>query len=450
MTGKKEKFIPMEEGKVSLYTCGPTVYNPAHIGNFRTFLFEDVLKRFLLTAGYEVCHVMNITDVDDKTINKSRVEKTSLKELTDKYTKYFMEDLETIKILPADHFPKATNHIEDMIEMIKSLIKKGHAYVTDDGSVYFSIKTFEGYGKLSNLDFDNQLQSDRIASDEYTKDNPQDFALWKSWKEEDGDIFWKSPWSKGRPGWHIECSAMSTKYLGSQFDIHCGGVDNIFPHHENEIAQNYCSSGSPFVNIWMHSEHLKLDDKKMSKKLGNIISVPSLIEKGHTPESIRFALFSSHYRSKLTFSELKLIESKKAIHRINDVYDRLKNVQNIKPILPTAYSDFLAALSDDLNTPKALGILFSFIKDINQKLDEGLLSNENIAKSIYFIESADKIFSFLTTKDKIPEDLSKLMIRREKARKNRDYKLSDQLRDEILKKGWIIEDTSDGTKCYKA
>ncbi|MFQ6676759.1 MAG: cysteine--tRNA ligase [Fidelibacterota bacterium] len=450
MTGKKEKFIPLKEGKVSLYTCGPTVYNHAHIGNFRTFLFEDVLKRFLILSGYDVRHVMNITDVDDKTINKSIKENITLRDLTDKYTKYFMEDFETIKNLPADYFPKATDHVKDMIDMIQSLINKSHAYVADDGSVYFSIKTFKDYGKMSNLDYDNQFQTDRVTSDEYSKDNPQDFALWKSWKEDDGDIFWDSPWGKGRPGWHIECSAMSTKYLGSHFDIHCGGVDNIFPHHENEIAQSRCSLESPFVNVWMHSEHLNLEDEKMSKNLGNVISIPSLIEKGHTPEAIRFALISSHYRSKVTFSESKLIESKKAVHRINDVYNRLKNIQKTKQSISKPYNEFLAALSDDLNTPRALGILFSYIKDINRSLDENALSNDRIAKSIYFIESADKIFSFLTHADKIPEDISKLMMEREEARKNRDWKLSDQIRLEIETKGWIIEDRPDGSRCFKA
>ncbi len=450
LTRKKEKFLPIRDGKVSMYTCGPTVYNQAHIGNFRTFLFEDVLKRFLMLVGYEVNHVMNITDVDDKTIKKANNEKISLKELTDKYTKLFMDDLETLRILPAEIFPIATEHIDDMIEMTKSLIEKEHAYVTDDGSVYFSIKTYKEYGKLANLDFDNQIQTERVAADEYTKENPKDFVLWKSWKEEDGKIAWKSPWGKGRPGWHMECSAMSTKYLGDHFDIHCGGVDNIFPHHENEIAQSRCSSESQFVNVWMHCEHLNLEDEKMSKTLGNIFSVPSLIEKGHTPESIRFALISSHYRSKIAFSEKKLTESKKAVHRINEVYDRLKTLQRTGTSLPNEYEDFVAALSNDLNTPKALGILFSYIKDINKQIDNNSISEDDTAMSIHFIENADNIFSFLTDDERMPENISQMVLKREVARKNKDWQLSDNIREKIKNKGWIVEDSSDGPKCYKA
>jgi len=450
LSRKKEKFVPIKDGKVSIYTCGPTVYHSAHIGNFRTFLFEDILKRFLMSVGYEINHVMNITDVDDKTIKKADNENISLKELTKKYTKTFMDDLETLKILKADIFPLATEHIDDIINMIKSLIAKDHAYVTNDGSVYFSIKTYNEYGKLANLDFDNQIQTDRIASDEYSKDNPKDFVLWKSWKNEDGEIAWESPWGKGRPGWHIECSAMSTKYLGDHFDIHCGGVDNIFPHHENEIAQSRCSSGSSFVNVWMHSEHLNLEDEKMSKTLGNILSVPALVERGYTPESIRFALISSHYRTKIAFSEIKLIESKKSIHRINEVYNRLKTFQSSGTSLPHEYEDFIAALSDDLNTPKALGILFTYIKEINKKIDTDSISKEETGMGIHFIEKADKIFSFITNNEVIPEDISLLVLKREKARERKDWTLSDKIREEMKKKGWIVEDSSDGTKCYKA
>ncbi len=449
LTRKKETFIPITDGKVSMYTCGPTVYNRAHIGNFRTFMFEDILKRFLMLVGYEVKHVMNITDVDDKTIKKANNENISLKDLTNKYTRIFMEDLETLKILPAEIFPIATEHIDNMVDMTNSLIEKGHAYVTDDGSVYFSIKTYKEYGQLANLDFDNQIQTERVATDEYTKENPKDFVLWKSWKEEDGKIAWDSPWGKGRPGWHIECSAMSTRYLGDHFDIHCGGVDNIFPHHENENAQSRCSSGTPFVNVWMHCEHLNLEDEKMSKTLGNVFSVPSLIEKGYTPESIRFALISSHYRTKIAFSEKKLTESKKAVHRINEMYNRLKTLKRSGTSLPNEYDDFIAALGNDLNTPKALGILFSYIKAINKKMDICSISENETAESIHFIENADKIFSLLNGSERIPEKISVMILKREEARKNKDWQLSDQIREEIKKEGWVVEDASDGPKCYK-
>ncbi len=449
LTHKKERFIPIHQGNVGLYTCGPTVYSRAHIGNFRTFLFEDVLKRVLILAGFEVNHIMNITDVDDKTINKANEKGISLNQLTEACTSEFMADMATLKILPATHFPTATGHIKEMIEMISRLMENGHAYRTDDGSVFFSIKTYSDYGQLAKLDMESQIQTDRVTSDEYTKDNPQDFALWKSWKEEDGDNYWESPWGKGRPGWHMECSAMSIKYLGSHFDIHCGGVDNIFPHHENEIAQSCCSYGSPFVNIWLHSEHLNIEDEKMSKSLGNILTVPKLIEKGHSPEAVRYALISSHYRTKLSFSELRLIEAKKAIQRINDVYSRLLSLQLSAGKLPDEYEPFINALEDDLNTPKALGILFSFIKAINKKLDDGLLSLVEAEEAVAFLEIADKVFSFFIHQDGAPDEILQLIALREEARKDKQWNTADEIRNTIKEKGWVIEDTTDGTKVHK-
>ena len=448
LTRKKEILEPIKPGKVGLYTCGPTVYSRAHIGNFRTFIFEDVLKRVLQIVGYNVDHVMNITDVDDKTIKKAINEDKSLVEITSKYTSEFMEDLETLKILPADHFPKATDHIQEMIDMIQLLIQKDFAYVTDDGSVFFSIDTYADYGKLANIDMQGQKQSDRVAADEYTKDNPQDFALWKSWKEEDGDVTWDSPWGKGRPGWHIECSAMSIKYLGEHFDIHCGGIDNIFPHHENEIAQSCTGLSTDFVNIWMHSEHLILSDEKMSKSLGNIQTVPELITEGHTAEVLRYALISSHYRSKLTFSNKKLEYAKKAINRINDVYDNLCKFSTSGDVLPPNYDEFISALTDDLNTPKAIGILFNYVRDLNRELDKNELSETAAGSGIKFIETADKLFSFLQEKIDLPKDIAELVNKREKARRKKDWSLSDQIREELKEKGWIVEDTTEGSKCY--
>ena len=268
LTKKKEQFEPISDGKVKMYTCGPTVYDFSHIGNFRTFLFEDLLKRVFIAFGYEVDHVMNITDVDDKTIKKSVIEKKELKDITSHYTEAFIKDIKSLRILEADTYPNATDHIDEMIEMIENLIKKGHAYQIDDGSVFFKIDTFSKYGALVNIEKSN-ISNDLEISDEYSADNANDFALWKSYKEEDGKTYWDSPWGRGRPGWHIECSAMSVKYLGSHFDIHCGGVDNKFPHHENELAQSCCALDSPFVNYWLHSEFLMVDGNKMSKSLNN-------------------------------------------------------------------------------------------------------------------------------------------------------------------------------------
>lgn len=450
LTRKKEIFKPINKGKVSLYTCGPTVYNRAHIGNFRTFIFEDVLKRVLQLVGYNVKHVMNITDVDDKTIKKAHEENKKLNKITSKYTSEFMEDLQALKILPADLFPAATDHIQNMIEMISILIENKNAYVADDGSVFFSIDSINDYGKLANLDLKRQKQTDRVAADEYTKDNPRDFALWKAWKVEDGDVFWDSPWGKGRPGWHIECSVMSTKYLGNHFDIHCGGVDNIFPHHENEIAQSCAALGTEFVNIWMHSEHLNMADEKMSKSLGNIKTIPELLDDGHSAESLRYVLISSHYRSKLSFSSNKLDDARKAVHRINDIYNRLQGIISDGNSFPNEYDQFIEALVDDLNTPKALGILFNYLKELNRKIDNDKLTDEESSRGILFIKKADEIFSFLKDKTGIPDEIAKLVAKRNEARKDKNWKLSDLLREELKEKGWIVEDTLDGSKCYSA
>jgi len=450
LTRKKEIFKPINKGKVSLYTCGPTVYNRAHIGNFRTFIFEDVLKRVLQLVGYNVKHVMNITDVDDKTIKKAHEENKKLNKITSKYTSEFMEDLQALKILPADLFPAATDHIQNMIEMISILIENKNAYVADDGSVFFSIDSINDYGKLANLDLKRQKQTDRVAADEYTKDNPRDFALWKAWKVEDGDVFWDSPWGIGRPGWHMECSVMSTKYLGNHFDIHCGGVDNIFPHHENEIAQSCAALGTEFVNIWMHSEHLNMADEKMSKSLGNIKTIPELLDDGHSVESLRYVLISSHYRSKLSFSSNKLDDARKAVHRINDIYNRLQGIISDGNSFPNEYDQFIEALVDDLNTPKALGILFNYLKELNRKIDNDKLTDEESSRGILFIKKADEIFSFLKDKTGIPDEIAKLVAKRNEARKDKNWKLSDLLREELKEKGWIVEDTLDGSKCYSA
>ncbi len=449
LTRNKERLVPITPGKIGLYTCGPTVYSRAHIGNFRTFLFEDILKRTLEAVGYKVHHVMNITDIDDKTIKKANEESKSLNEITEKYTAQFIEDVNLLQLKPANDYPKATEHIDDMIKMIQQLIDKNIAYLTDDGSVFFSIEKYGNYGQLVNLDLSGQKSTERIESDEYSKDNPQDFALWKKWKKTDGNIFWNSPWGKGRPGWHLECSAMSTKYLGNHFDLHCGGIDNIFPHHENEIAQTCGSLNTKFVNIWLHGEHLVLEDSKMSKSLGNIHTVPELINAGHSSQSIRFALTSSHYRSKLSFSNSKLEESKKSVRRVNDTYKSLKRIANISSNLPEEYNEFILALCDDLNTPQALAVLFNYIRDLNRRLNADDLSSSDAAMGLNFISSADQIFSILQPDDFLPQEIEELVIKREIARKTKDWSLSDDLRNELKSRGWIIEDTPEGTKCYK-
>tara|TARA_Y100000768_G_scaffold140535_1_gene104710 strand:- start:149 stop:1540 length:1392 start_codon:yes stop_codon:yes gene_type:complete len=451
---EKEFFKTIIDGKVSLYTCGPTVYDFAHIGNFRTFIFEDILKRWLIHVGFDVTHVMNITDLDDKTIAKAKDKKVDLSVITEKYTKQFMEDLTWLKILPADKYPRATKSIDKMIEIIKTLIDKGHAYVESDGSVYFKISTFPDYGKLTNISMKGQKPSIRIDDDEYEKNSPQDFALWKGWKKEDGKVVWDAPWGKGRPGWHIECSAMSSENLGNHFDIHCGGVDNMFPHHENEIAQSICASGEKFVNYWLHSEFLLVDGRKMSKTLGNIYTIKDLMNKGFTAESIRYQLLLGHYRTKISFSFKKKQESDKVINRINEFHLSLidKNADNIQGgQLPEAYYEFTEAMNNDLNTPKALAIFHTWMKEVTKKIKTGSISNYELKEAWNYLKNFDSIFGFIREKSSvIPSKIKKLMNLRETARFEKNWTLSDNLRDQIQEEGWVVEDTANGQKVKKS
>ena len=447
LTKNKENFIPIKKGKVKLYTCGPTVYDYAHIGNFRTFLFEDFLKRTLISFGYEVFHVMNITDVDDKTINKSVKEGKKLNDIAEIYTSIFKKDLENLKILPPDVFPLATDHIDKMIEIIQILINKGHAYTTNDNSVFFSIDSFKDYGKLSNIDMSKVITGSRVSSDEYKLENPSDFVLWKAYKKEDGDVKWSSPWGDGRPGWHIECSAMSMQYLGDHFDIHCGGVDNKFPHHENEIAQSICATGKPFVNIWMHSEFLIINSDKMSKTLKNYYRLDDLLREGLSVEEIRYIMLSAHYRSKLNFSLEKQHEAKMAIQRILELNDRLDQfVSTEEKGLPVEAENFKLALSDDLDSPKALAIFFDWLRKTNRRLDSNKLSQSDIDKGKNFIYLLDSLYSLLNKKTMVPDKILVLVKERERARKNNDWEKSDKIRIQISKDGWIVKDTPNGPK----
>ncbi len=450
---KKEFFKPIIDGKVSLYTCGPTVYDFAHIGNFRTFIFEDLLKRWLIHSGYDVTHIMNITDVDDKTIAKAKNQNVDLNIITEKYAEQFMNDLRWLKILPADKYPRATKSIDKMIEIIKKLIDKGHAYIELDGSVYFNISTFPDYGKLTNISMKGQEKSERINDDDYDKNSPQDFALWKGWKKNDGEIAWDAPWGKGRPGWHIECSAMSSENLGNHFDIHCGGVDNMFPHHENEIAQSICSSGEKFVNYWLHSEFLLVDGGKMSKSLGNCFTVSDLVKKGFTAESIRYQLLAGHYRTKISFSLKKKQESDKVISRINEFHSSLielgaQEIQGNQ--LPESYYDFVEAMNDDLNTPKALAIFHSWMRQVSKKIKTGSFVKKDKIKAWSFLTNFDSIFGFLSEKPfKIPLKIKKLIELREVARAENNWTLADDLRDQIKVEGWTVQDTAKGQRVKK-
>ena len=448
LTRNKDKFNPISNQILKIYTCGPTVYNSAHIGNFRTFLFEDLLKRYLIYKGYNVYHVMNITDVDDKTIKRAKKEKKLFVELTSKYLSQFMDDLEYLKIMPADVYPRATDHIAEMIQMIEKLIENGTAYLSKDNSVYFRLSKDSDYGRLVNLNLSGLKSTNRVANDEYSKDSPQDFSLWKSWDENDGNIYWESPWGRGRPGWHIECSAMSIKYLGEHFDIHCGGIDNIFPHHENELAQSLSATDSQFVNFWMHSEHLQVKGDKMSKDKGNFYTVSDLVSKGFLAEEIRFVMLSAHYRTKLTFSIEQCYKARFTLQRITGIYNRLANLKkndSSRSILPLEFKEFILALDDDLNTPKALAIFFTWIKSVNIKLDNNQNINiEEINGAIDFLNKVDNIFGLLIKEFHVPQNVYDLISKREAHRKRGDWELADNVRNQIYLLGWTIEDGPDG------
>ena len=446
---KKVEFEPITPGTVKLYTCGPTVYDTAHIGNFRTFIFEDLLKRFLVFKGYEVYHVMNITDVDDKTIKRAITEEITINELTLKYTEEFMNDIKSLKILPADKYPRATDHIEEMIKMIQTLEENGYAYETEDHSVYFRLDAYDSYGQLTQIDLTQQRVNERIINDEYSKDNPQDFALWKARDDDDGKIYWESPWGRGRPGWHIECSAMSIKYLGNHFDIHCGGVDNIFPHHENEIAQSVSATQEPFVNYWMHSEYLQIHGDKMSKTLGNYYKISDLISEGFTAEEIRFTLLSAHYRSKLDFSLKQKQEARMTIQRITDFQQRLlelKDSTQTESSIPDEFEEFVAALDDDLDTPKAFAIFFGWIRSMNKLLDRGEFKFSQINGGLDFIDKFDDLFAIIPDAESIPQNIYDLIKKREKARLKQDWKTADKIRNQLYQEGWLVADSPSGPK----
>src|SRR5215203_617838 len=372
---KLEPFQPLLPGEVRIYTCGPTVYNDIHIGNLRTFLFQDLLRRSLRHLGYRVNQVMNLTDVDDKTILGAHKAGVTLPEYTEPFVQTFLRDLGVLHIERVERFPKATEHIPEMIDMISRLIEQGYAYESD-GSVFFSIGKDPDYGKLSGFDLDQARQGERVASDEYGKEDVRDFVLWKAIKP--GEPSWDSPWGPGRPGWHVECSAMSMKYLGETFDIHCGGVDLIFPHHENEIAQSESATGKPFVSTWLHGEHLIVDGAKMSKSLGNQYTLTDLLERGCSARSLRYLFLSVHYRQKLNFTFESLEGAAGALRRVDEMIFRLQHAEEkgdadarLAEAAGRLRQDFAAGLADDLNLAVALAALFAFVKEVNVAIEEG-------------------------------------------------------------------------------
>ncbi len=446
LSAKKEEFKPQNPPEIRMYTCGPTVYDFAHIGNFRTYVFQDLLCRYLAFKGFQVKRVMNITDVDDKTIAGAIREKLTLDEFTQKYTDEFHKDLKILNILPPFQELYATKTIPEMVDLIKQLIQKNNAY-EKDGSVYFRISSFPKYGALSKKNLEGNIVGARVDQDEYEKEVGSDFALWKRAKE--GEPSWDSPWGKGRPGWHIECSAMGLHAFGGKtLDIHTGGEDLIFPHHENEIAQSECATGHKFAVYWIHAKHLLVDGEKMSKSKGNFFTLRDLIKKGFDPIAIRYLLMSGHYRSQLNFTFDGLNAAKETLLRIqhfwrdlNHEYKQVQNSTGLKLHIDNAKKDVIAAMDDDLNVPAALAAIFELIKKANISQQVSLQEKEEVKN---FLELMDQIFGVFSLKQDVPTDVQDLAKARQEAKEKKDFKKADEIRNQIKSLGFIITDTSGG------
>ncbi len=463
LTRKKEKFIPIKKGEVGMYICGPTVYNYIHIGNARPFIIFEVVRRFLKFKGYKVRYIQNLTDIDDKMINKARELNISVSELAEKFIQEYFIDADSLNIERADVHPRATEHIAEIIELLKGLEEKGYAYEID-GDVFFDVYKFKNYGKLSGQDIEELKIGARVEVDERKRD-AIDFALWKKAKE--GEPSWDSPWGKGRPGWHIECSAMSMKYLGKTFDIHAGGSDLIFPHHENEIAQSEANNNQQYVRYWMHNGYLCLNNQKMSKSLGNIMKVRDIIQK-YKGEVIRYFILSAHYRSPLNFSEEQLQQAQNSLQRLNNIIYNVKHLLKQDKFKKSKDKDdelilekrkegeqqFIKAMDDDFNTPIALSRLFGFAKDVNIYLNSPSLKNKIILEEIikFYQDLAGKVLGILKDFDReqsFEQEIKKLIEDREKARKEKNWEKSDKIRDELKRKGVILEDTTEGVRWKK-
>jgi cysteinyl-tRNA synthetase len=475
LSRRKEEFRPLREGEVRMYTCGPTVYDFAHIGNFRAYAWEDLLRRTLKFFGLRVTQVMNLTDVDDKTIRNSLERGVSLNEYTQPFIEAFFEDARRLGIEPAEHYPRATEHIPDMLEVIRRVEEKGHTYVAQD-SVYFRIGTFPAYGRLSGITPSSAAAAtSRIDSDEYEKEDARDFVLWKGRKP--GEPFWPSPWGDGRPGWHIECSAMSMRYLGEQFDIHTGAVDNIFPHHENEIAQSEAATGHTFVNFWLHCAHLIVDGEKMSKSKGNFYTLRDLLARGMEPRAIRYLLLSAHYRKQLNFTLDGIEQAAAALARLDDFALRAHK----QPLPPgkdaelsraagAAAAAFRESLADDLNSSAALAAIFDLVRDAHGAFDAGRGGEENRAEILALLSDFDRVFGLLRWEKGSEErlrvgertlvihyqsgdpgaEVRRLVRERLEARQRRDFARADAIRGELAARGIAVEDIPEGCRVKRA
>jgi cysteinyl-tRNA synthetase len=465
--GKNQVFVPLHPGQVRMYTCGPTVYDFAHIGNFRTFVFQDVLRRFLRSRGFEVIQVTNFTDVDDRIIAKAAEAKLDIREYTDKYIDAFLADQRVLGIRKPEYMVRATDHIEDMVQLIERLTAKGFTYVSD-GSIYFRISQFPDYGKLTHVDTAGIKAGARVDVDRYDKADARDFALWKAPKP--GEFFWKTRIGLGRPGWHIECSAMAMKYLGETIDIHSGGVDLAFPHHENEIAQSEAATGKPFVRYWLHAEHLLVDSQKMSKSLGNFYTLRDLLEKGNKPSTIRFLLASVPYRRQLNFTQEGLQQAASSVERLRNFTIRLntskfpEGTSTVSESAERASKNFERALEDDLNTAQALAAVFDLIREVNVAVDHGEFRQGDVAPVRKTLESFDAIFAVLQddgdeklrsigmeagAKAPSNEQIEELVTARQVARKTRDFAKADRIRQDLANQGIILEDSKDGIVRWK-
>ncbi|MFH1586782.1 MAG: cysteine--tRNA ligase [Candidatus Diapherotrites archaeon] len=456
LTRKKDKFKPIKGKEVGMYVCGPTVYGPGHIGHAKTYVSFDIIRRYLEYRGYKVTYVVNITDIHDDIIKKANEQGTTIFELADKNIELFFKDLDQLGIKKADQNPRVTEVIPEIIEMVKTLQDKGFAYETDDG-IYYGISKFKDYGKLSGVKIDKQKTGTRVDTDKYEKEKAMDFALWKKAKE--GEPSWGSPWGKGRPGWHIECSVMSKKFLGEQFDIHGGAVDLVFPHHENEIAQSEAATGKkPFVKYWLHGGFLNVEGEKMSKSLGNFIEIPELLAK-YDPKVFRFFVSGVQYRSRIDFTEKSMGEVKENLDKFNNTIRNLLEIEDgnenrdIGKLIEETKNKFIEEMDDDFNTPAAWAVLNEFIRNVNKIYDEGNLGKKNAEKIIEFLRELDSVFgvfTFETEKEDLEPELAALIEEREKARKEKDWKRADEIREKLMAKGIILNDTSAGVKWRKA
>jgi cysteinyl-tRNA synthetase len=468
LSGKTENFVPQKAGEVRMYTCGPTVYDYAHIGNYRTFVFQDILRRFLKLRGFKLNHVMNLTDVDDRIIANAAAAGKSIRDYTEKFVQTFFEDCKTLSIEAPEHWIRATDHIDDMVKLIQRLQQKTFTYPSE-GSIYYRIAKFPEYGKLSHIDLTGIQAGARVDNDRYDKESARDFALWKAPKK--GEHFWETPIGPGRPGWHIECSAMAMKYLGDTLDIHTGGIDLAFPHHENEIAQSEAATGKPFARYWLHAEHLLVEGEKMSKSLGNFFTLRDLFGKGYKPSALRFALASVPYRKQLNFTFDGLQQATSSVERLRNFADRLKQgkfpagkQKGMAERIAKAAEEFDAGLSEDLNTARALAAVFDLVREANIAMDKGEFRQDDVSTVQEFLEAFDRVFALMEDNDSEklralgyggpesgPDDaeIDRLVAERNAAKKKRDFAAADRIRKELADRGIIVEDAKDGSVRWK-